>query len=173
LYKNIFLGFLSKYDNDEDREEYFWKVIKKIFFDKEKFCNPYLTVEWSNMKKWIFWKNEYFYFYKNVKKLKSNYHTHVIQPVSPTMSFTDLHLRYRDDYFWVGFDHFWRELRFGGSWISNKSWFGLKIEPPLANLAYLNRWNTLYLDPGSKMIIMIDSIWRLFKLASLFEAAGI
>jgi hypothetical protein len=29
-----------------------------------------------------------------------------------TVSLTDLDLRYRDDYFCVGFDHFWPELRF-------------------------------------------------------------
>ncbi len=33
---------------------------------------------------------------------------------------------------------------FWGSWGSIKNWFELKIEPPLADLALLNPWNTLY-----------------------------
>ncbi len=31
---------------------------------------------------------------------------------NPTVSFRDLDRRYRDNYFWVDFDHFWRELHF-------------------------------------------------------------
>ncbi len=33
---------------------------------------------------------------------------------------------------------------FWGSWGSIKNWLKLKIEPPLADLALLNPWNTLY-----------------------------
>jgi hypothetical protein len=33
---------------------------------------------------------------------------------------------------------------FWGSWGSIKNWLELKIEPPLADLALLNPWNTLY-----------------------------
>jgi hypothetical protein len=33
---------------------------------------------------------------------------------------------------------------FWGSWGSIKNWLELKIEPPLADLALLNSWNTLY-----------------------------
>ncbi len=33
---------------------------------------------------------------------------------------------------------------FRGSWGSIKNWLELKIEPPLADLALLNPWNTLY-----------------------------
>ncbi len=33
---------------------------------------------------------------------------------------------------------------FWGIWSSSKNWLELKIEPPLSNLACLNRWNTLY-----------------------------
>jgi hypothetical protein len=32
--------------------------------------------------------------------------------IRSTVSFTDLDFRYRDDYFWVNFDHFWSELHF-------------------------------------------------------------
>jgi len=32
---------------------------------------------------------------------------------------------------------------FWASWGSIENWLELKIEPPLANLAFLNRWNTL------------------------------
>ncbi len=35
-------------------------------------------------------------------------------------------------------------LLFWGSWGSIKNWLELKIEPPLADLASLNPWNTLY-----------------------------
>ncbi len=33
---------------------------------------------------------------------------------------------------------------FWASWGSIENWLELKIEPPLANLALLNPWNTLY-----------------------------
>ncbi len=33
---------------------------------------------------------------------------------------------------------------FWASWGSIENWLELKIEPPLANLASLNPWNTLY-----------------------------
>ncbi len=32
--------------------------------------------------------------------------------IDDTVSFTDLDLRFRNDYFWVGFDHFWGKLHF-------------------------------------------------------------
>ncbi len=34
---------------------------------------------------------------------------------------------------------------FWASWGSIENWLEFKIEPPLANLALLNPWNTLYL----------------------------
>ncbi len=37
-------------------------------------------------------------------------------------------------------------LIFWGSWGSIKNWLEIKIEPPLADLALLNPWNTLYLS---------------------------
>ncbi len=40
---------------------------------------------------------------------------------------------------------------FWGSWGNIKNWLELKIEPPLADLALLNPWNTLYAIEQTKL----------------------
>ncbi len=67
---------------------------------------------------------------------------------------------------------------FWGSWGSIKNWLELKIEPPLADLALLNPWNTLYplynkTDWGCKRYGLIKrsiflSFWVETVLLSLF-----
>ncbi len=49
---------------------------------------------------------------------------------------------------------------FWGSWGRSKNWFELKIEPPQANLACLNRWNTLFKveDRINKIFLICTSI---------------
>ncbi len=51
-----------------------------------------------------------------------------------------LRLAKQEDYFWVNLKS---SIVFWGSWGSSVNWLEPKIEPPSANLACLNLWNTL------------------------------
>ncbi len=77
----------------------------------------------------------------------------IIQSVSPIHRFTDSDLgiemihRFRSGR-WLFASLLWplfiRNVFFRGSWGNSEIGLKLKIEPTLANLACLNRWNTLY-----------------------------
>jgi len=46
---------------------------------------------------------------------------------------------------WLFSSHFWpSSIAFRGNWGSSVNWLETKIEPPCANLASSNPWNTLY-----------------------------
>ncbi len=59
--------------------------------------------------------------------------------LSYTVSFTDFDLSISESTLTT----FEASSTFWCSWGSSKNWLELKIEPPLANLACLNQWNTL------------------------------
>ncbi len=61
-----------------------------------------------------------------------------------TVSSTDLDPCWRANYFESIFTTFEASFIFWGSLGSNKNLLELKIEPPLADLDCLNRWNTLH-----------------------------
>jgi hypothetical protein len=71
---------------------------------------------------------------------------------------------------------------FWGSWGSIKNWLELKIEPPLADLALLNPWNTLYLffvehktisKHGKKMLVYRRYYFKRGSLIIVFWGANL
>ncbi len=70
--------------------------------------------------------------------------------------------------FWVNFDHFWSEIHFLRQLGSSENWLELKMEPPLANLACLNQWNTLYEMLSSNIPQKKASFKKLFSFIKIF-----
>jgi hypothetical protein len=63
-----------------------------------------------------------------------------------TVSFTDSDCCWQADYFESIMTTLEASFIFWCSWGSSKNWLELKIEPPAANLACLNWWNTSYVN---------------------------
>ncbi len=76
----------------------------KTFLDLNSFSKHFFS--------FVCWKH---FFVTLLQLIFSQHNSYILSEfieLIPTVSFADLDLRWRDDYFCVSFDHFWHELRF-------------------------------------------------------------
>ncbi len=134
------MSFVEHYSNYVYSNLFYNQVRKATIFNGYFKCTFAVVAWYANaMLHWILYisienaswnlSTRYVFFWRKSLKLWRNY---------STVSFRDLDLRYRDDFFWVDFDNFEESSIFCGSWGSIKNWLELISEPPLADLALLN-----------------------------------